>query len=86
MIYIKVLKYKGKSGGFAQSETDRWSVSLVNEEKEMEISLNSSMSEGFGFSERRYAMERAQPYADLLGLPIVEKVRKAHVTYTEEAE
>lgn len=72
MIFIKVLKYKGKSGGFALLETDRWSVSLVNDEIGKEISLNGFMCDGYGYSKRNSAMEVARPYAELLDVPIKE--------------
>lgn len=84
MIYIKVLKYRGKSGGFATQETDRWTVSLVNEEKELEISLDSFMSEGYGYSTLEYALQSAQPYFELLDIPIRQFDCKVHTHYRDD--
>lgn len=70
MIYVKVLKYKGNSGGFAIDLTTRWTVSLVNEEKDLEINLDGFMSSGYGHSKSKYAKEIAEKYSKLLDIPI----------------
>lgn len=67
--YIKIVKYKGRAGGFAHTETDRYSTYLVNEDKNFEHCIDEWQCSGFGYSKLSYATQVAEPYRKLFDLP-----------------
>lgn len=65
--YIAVVKFKGKSGGFATSETTRYRTELVG----LDGSLIPLSCDSWGFAEQRYAHQVANRYAAASGFEVV---------------
>jgi len=65
---IIIKKYKGKSGGFATKETYRYSAYL--ETKKGRHCLDAWQCGGWGYAKKQYALDAAQPFFDLLDIPI----------------
>lgn len=66
-LHIRIVKFRGKNGGFAIKEQDMYRVEIVKDLVPMLIAGG-----GYDYSERYYAMQRAQPWADFLGIPILD--------------
>jgi hypothetical protein len=84
--HVRILKYKGKNGSLAQSETDMFRPELVTPTGVK--SLASFMSSG-GYTDRKYAVDIAREWQHLLGLGDIrdaeEKVKTVETRVIEYA-
>jgi hypothetical protein len=82
--YIAVVKFKGKSGGFASSETTRYRAELVG----LDDTVLRLECDSWGYSERSYVQEIANNYAKATGFNIIaiNETKKTNVTFVRNIE
>ena len=66
--YIRIFKYQGTSGAYGRTIETRWSAQIVSNTGT--ISLDSWMSEGYGYSRKEYALKAAEIFIEVLQLPV----------------
>lgn len=70
-VHVEIRKYQGFAGGFATSPSIRYSVYLVNPNKEpCRIKLDGWETGGRGYSSSLSVMGIAKEYSSLLDIPI----------------
>ena len=72
--HIRIASYKGKNGAYDTGTSTRWTASIVSDHGE--ICLDGWTTEGYGYSEKRYAENAAAAYVKVLGLPVRYAERK----------
>lgn len=85
MVYIKLLKFRGKTGGFSSTEKDQWQLSIVNTNASSEKQITGYMDDG-KYIDQNLAERYAKEWSELLEVPVRRFTRSYKTVHTDKED